>query len=71
MNNERLFEISQTQEWKTIKSILEDELVKVCDVRTLNSESELKGAQFALTVLDKIIRKIDGAKDALEIGRPH
>jgi len=63
----KLAEISETEDWRFIRTLMEKELEKATDIDNLVGGDQLEGAKFARKVILKIISQIDGAKNTLEI----
>jgi len=60
-------EISETENWRFIRTLMEKELEKATDIDSLSGGDQLEGAKFARKVILKVISQIDGAKNTLEI----
>jgi len=60
-------EISETENWRFIRTLMEKELEKATDIDNLKGEGQLEGAKFAKKVILKVINQIDGAKNTLDI----
>jgi len=62
---QKLADIAISPFWRTFKFLLEEEVKAVCDIEKINSFEELAGAKFCKRVFSELVRKIEGAKDAL------
>ena len=63
----KLAEISETEHWRFVRSLLEKELEKATNIDNLEGGDQLEGAKFAKKVINKVINQIDGAKNTLNI----
>ena len=63
----KLAEISETEQWRFIRTLLERELEKQTDINNLSTEADLTGAKKVRKVIEKVINQVDGAKNTIEL----
>lgn len=62
---QKLADIAISPYWRSLKMLLGEEIEKICDIEKISSFEELAGAKFCKKVFLELVRKIEGAKDAL------
>jgi len=63
----RMVEISETDDWRFVRSLMEKELERVTNIDNLEGGAQLEGAKLTKKAINKIINQIDGARNTLDI----